>query len=223
MFVCMAEVSVADYARRYGLSEQGVRRAAREGAVPARKVGTAWLIDDSHRLRPQKRRPLSERAASALLARLDGDLGPARALTPTERARLRDRVLRLRDDQHATDLLAAWLRPVLARPAVDLFVQPADLQDLRADDRLVLGGVSDARAEISAPDFVEAHVAAADYPLVRRDFLLRSSDAPNVRLHVDDERPSSPLPLSVLLLDLAADGGPRERARVAALLRGIGA
>ena len=41
-------------------------------------------------MRPQRRRPLSERAAAALLAQIDGDLGPARALKPTERARLRD-------------------------------------------------------------------------------------------------------------------------------------
>lgn len=219
----MAEVGVADYALRYGLSEQGVRRAARQGTVPARKVGTAWLIDDSSRMRPQRRRPLSERTATALLAQLDGDLEAARALRPTERARLRERTLRLVNEQDAADLFTAWLRPVLARPAANLFVQPTDLRELRTDDRLVLGGISDARAEISAPDFLEAHVAAADFPQLRREFLLRNSDAPNVRLHVDAERPSSPLPLSALLIDLAADGGPRERARVVELLRGVNA
>lgn len=219
----MTEVSIAEYARTYGLSEQGVRRAAREGTVPARKVGTAWLIDDASRWSPQRRRSLSERAAAALLARLDGETGPVRTLQPTERARLRDRVHRLTTEPDAADLFAAWLRPSVARPATELFVRPEDLRDLRADDRLVVGGVSDPRSEISAPDFLEAHVAEADFPILRRDFLLRNSATPNVRLHIGTERPPSPLPLSMLLIDLAADGGPRERSRVVELLRGINA
>lgn len=182
-----------------------------------------WLIEDSDRLHPQRRRSLSDRAAVALLARIDGDLEPARMLQPIERSRLDDRATRLAHDEDAADLFAAWLRPALRRPAVDLFVQPADLPDLREDDRVVAGGVSDPRAEISAPDFFEAHIATSDLPDLRRDFLLRSSDAPNVKLHVAPRRPPRPLPLSTLLVDLAADGGPRERGRLIELLRGLSA
>ncbi|MFJ4222246.1 hypothetical protein [Curtobacterium luteum] len=39
VIVFMTEVSIAEYASKYGLSLQGVRRAAREGSVTARKVG----------------------------------------------------------------------------------------------------------------------------------------------------------------------------------------
>ncbi|PZE76569.1 hypothetical protein DEI82_05230 [Curtobacterium sp. MCBD17_019] len=218
--MCMAEVSIADYAHQYGFSEQIVRKAARQGVLPARKASGVWLIDDGEQLRPQRSRPLAQRMAAALLSMIDGSDALRVALRPTERHRLDARLHALRHDEHAADVFITWFRPrVLQRPLM-LFVQPADMADLRSDDRLVLGGVSDPRAEISAPDFLEAHVAEQDMDSLRREFLLRESVAPNVALHVEADCPPATLPLSTLLLDLATDGGPRERARLAQLLRG---
>lgn len=40
----IVEISTAEAARRMGCSESYARRLARSGQVPARKVGTQWLI-----------------------------------------------------------------------------------------------------------------------------------------------------------------------------------
>lgn len=220
--VCMAEVTVAEYAQRYGLAEQIIRRSMRSGAIPGRKSGGVWLIDDAFRHRPPTRRPLAERAASALVDAVDGRSTDVQ-LRPTELARTRARLRQLHDgtgDTAPADLVRDWLRNLMPR-SESYFVPSADLTDLRQDRRVVPGGVSDPRSEISAPDFLEAHIAANDLDRVRRDYLLRSSASPNVKLHVHAAPPDRPLPLSQLILDLAADDGPRERRRVAELLRTV--
>ncbi|GAA0994092.1 hypothetical protein GCM10009563_10690 [Subtercola frigoramans] len=100
-----------------------------------------------------------------------------------------------------------------------LAVAPSDLDDLGQDARIVKSGFSDPRAQIAAAGQLEVRVAAANLASLRRDYLLRPSDRPNVFVHLTDERSPSPLPLGLLLVDLANHDGVRERSRVAELLR----
>ncbi|QQD76799.1 helix-turn-helix domain-containing protein [Curtobacterium sp. YC1] len=210
----MAEESVADFAVRAGLSPRRVRALIASGALRARRVGGHWLIDQSSDHRPAPSRALGTRMQAGLLAALSGQ--PSEQLSASERVRLR----RYRDELLRSDepdrLLKAWTRPT---PPVRLRAADADLDDLARDDRVVTTGFSDPRAEMAAAGQLEARVAAVDAEALCREFLLRPSDQPNVLLHYSAEKPSSPLPLGLLLVDLAGHDGARERARVADLLR----
>jgi hypothetical protein len=208
----MPEQSVADYAAKNGLSVRRVQAQAASGALPARRVAGRWLIDESLEHRAVARRPLGVRMQKALSARLDGlDDG----LTPTERLRLARHLDELRSDADPADLIWAWFRP---RRPLRLDGLPSDVADLPADGRVVPSGFSDPRAGIAAAGMLEAHVGAHDLDAVLDDFILEPSDRPTVLLHVDDVRPSDPVPLAVLLVDLAQSPGPRERAQVGRLV-----
>ncbi|MBM7471196.1 hypothetical protein [Subtercola frigoramans] len=134
----------------------------------------------------------------------------------SDRSRLRGYYKQLRESDHPDRLLAGW---VPQRPVLKLAVAPSDLDDLGQDARIVKSGFSDPRAQIAAAGQLEVRVAAANLASLRRDYLLRPSDRPNVFVHLTDERSPSPLPLGLLLVDLANHDGVRERSRVAELLR----
>lgn len=211
----MSLVSLPEFAARHGISLRRAEQLAHENRLPAHKVGRIWLVDSaraSHVLR--KRRPLSQRSADALARALEGK--PPSDLDPQERARLRSRVGALREDD-ASALLRDWMRSRQIEVR-DLAVNSRDLPRLLEDNRIVRGGVSDARAGLSAAAEAELYVSADDFPSVERDWLLVPSDRPNVRVHIVDQRPDSPLPLAWLLADLADWGGPRERARIRELI-----
>ena len=96
----------------------------------------------------------------------------------------------------------------------------SDLADLKADERVVPSGVSDPRAGVSAADLVEAYVDRRDLAAVQSDFLLSAKGNHNVLFHVmDGPVPFSPVPLPVLIADMADHDGPREDAAAAALIR----
>ncbi|WP_157485805.1 MULTISPECIES: hypothetical protein [unclassified Frigoribacterium] len=208
----MPEQSVADYAAKNGLSVRRVQAQAACGALPARRVAGRWLIDDSLEHRAVARRPLGLRMQRALSARLD-DLDDG--LTPTERVRLTRHLDELRSAADPADLIWAWFRP---RRPLRLDGLPSDVADLPGDGRVVPSGFSDPRAGIAAAGMLEAHIGADDLDAVLDDFILEPSDRPTVLLHVDDVRPSDPVPLAVLLVDLAQGPGPRERAQVGRLV-----
>lgn len=218
MLVCMPEESVAEFAKREGVSPRRVRALIEQGTIPARRVGRQWLIDQSSEHRPAVSRPLADRMRANLLAILSGDA--PQGLSASERARLR----RYRNElMHSPDpdrILRAWVRE---QAPLKLRVAASDLADLAADERIVKSGFSDPRAEIAAAGQLEARVAKDDAAAIRREYLLRPSESPNVLLHLADEKPPSPLPLGLLLVDLAQHDGVRERSRVAELLRKIDA
>lgn len=66
--VCMPEESVAEFAKRAGVSPRRVRALIEQGAIPARQVGRQWLIDQSCAHRPAASRPLADRMRANLLA-----------------------------------------------------------------------------------------------------------------------------------------------------------
>ena len=137
--------------------------------------------------------------------------------SPTARSRAR---AQLRDGLMAreADLLLAWLS---ARAQRQLYIVPvADLESLRADDRIALSGLSHPSSHMSGPSVVEGYVAERDVDaLVDRYWLeppAPGEDA-NVVLHVSPLRPQH---VSRLLLaaDLAEHGGPREHQRARELV-----
>ena len=210
--VCMPEQSVADYAAKNGLSVRRVQAQAASGALPARRVAGRWLIDESLEHRAVARRPLGARMQKALSARLE-DLDDG--LTPTEKVRLVRHLDDLRSADDPADLIWAWFRP---RQPLRLDGLASDVADLPGDARIVPSGFSDPRAGIAAAGMLEAHVGTDDLDAVLDDFILEPSDRPTVLLHVDDARPVHPVPLAVLLVDLAQSPGPRERAQVGRLV-----
>jgi hypothetical protein len=104
---------------------------------------------------------------------------------------------------------------------VKVAANPADLAEIAGDPRLVPSGISDERSGLSAARELEGYVASDAMPGFLRDNVLIDSDAPNVRLHVVNKLPERPLPLGLLLADLADWNGPREDARVVELLRSV--
>lgn len=214
----MPEESVADFAKREGISPRRVRALIEQGSIPARQVGRLWLVDQASAHRPAASRPLADRMRANLLAVLSGDATDG--LSASERARLRRYLSELAHSPHPDRILSAW---VPDSAPLRLQVAPSDLDDLSEDDRLVKSGFSDPRAEIAGAGQLEARVAKAEVDAIRREYLLRPSQQPNVFLHVSDEKPPSPLPLGLLLVDLAHHEGVRERSRVAELFHEVDA
>ena len=154
----------------------------------------------------------------ALVGALSGR--PLAGLSSEERHFTSKYLERLRGADDQARLLHSWMRS-RQRGLVEVAANPADLAEIARDPRLVPSGISDERSRLSAVRELEGYVASDDLPALLRDNLLIESDAPNVRLHVVEKLPNRPLPLGLLLADLADWNGPREDARVIELLRGI--
>ncbi|MFT2690392.1 hypothetical protein [Clavibacter zhangzhiyongii] len=214
------ELSAAEYADGQGISARRVQAAAAAGSLPARKLAGRWVIDAAAAHQDRAGRPLSLRSVRALLARLSGDGRWGSGLSASEAARVSARLTRLLADPDPASLLASWIRS--ARPAPTPYrVAAADLEDLRADRRLVAGGISDPRSGMSDAAELEAHVPADDLDAVIHEYLLVPGERPNVLLHVHDGPIGRPLPLGDVIADLAQHRGPRERAAAVRLLGGI--
>jgi hypothetical protein len=146
-------------------------------------------------------------------------------ISPVERHRLKDRLERLARAADPVPLLRSWL-PNRAAPR-RLHASPADLADLRSDDRVVLSGVSHPASGLLAGNEVEAYVRADDAEDVRDDYLLvepRPDSPPNVVLHVVDGEQALigrelDLPWLALAADLAERPGAREKDAARQLVR----
>jgi hypothetical protein len=122
--------------------------------------------------------------------------------------------------EEAVGDLAVSLRSVFRNRARRrlLRASPADLADLRADDRWAL--LVDLGASGIASADIEGYLGESDLDGVVRDYLLVEADSDaNVVLHVIPDA-QYPYPESRLRLaaDLAEHRGPREEARAAELL-----
>jgi hypothetical protein len=208
------EVSVADAAKCLGVSPRRVRERIASGDLAARRVGRAWVVDEAQLGRSGRvSRPMSPRVAWAFLDLLAG--GPGEGVSQPEQSRLRRKRAQLSSGD-APSLLRSWLRNrarVLRYAAA-----AADLPALRDDGRVVPSGVSDARSGLATAGFVEGYVAADALDELVAHYLLSEKGRPNVLLHVLVDRSlSDPVPLPVLLADLADHDGPRESAAIARL------
>lgn len=208
------DVGVADAARVMGVSAGRVRRLAAEGRIRARMVGGRWLVDAaSLPSAPRRSRPMSPRMAWALVALSEGNRPGW--VEPQEIYRLRRALERLAVDDEPEMLLRSWIASRGAR----LRLSATDLQMLRSDARVVLSGVSDVHAGLSAAGDVEGYVQTDDAETVIRDHLLTDAGPrANVVLHISPIRPEAPIPVLLVAADLADHDGPRELARARALV-----
>jgi hypothetical protein len=84
---------------------------------------------------------------------------------------------------------------------------------------VVLSGLSDERAGLSAAGDVEGYVLADDADALIRDHLLiDAGPSVDVVLHVSPVLPEVPVPLLLVAADLADHDGPRELARARELI-----
>lgn len=114
--------------------------------------------------------------------------------------------------------LLAWLSNRGAR--IGYVAAGSDLAALRADDRLLVSGVSHPDSNLDDPRIVEAYASVDDVDAVVSDFWLEKpgvDERSNVVLHVVPVRPPEIGPL-LLAADLAEHGGPREVQRAHELL-----
>ena len=197
-----------------GLSVARARRLAAEGRIRARLVGGRWLVDAaSLPSAPRRSRPMSPRMAWALVVLSAG--GVPDWVEPRESYRLRRALERLAADDEPELLLRSWL----ASRADRRRLSAQEAQALRADARVVLSGLSDDRAGLSAAGDVEGYVLADEAEALIRDHLLiDGGPSPYVVLHVAPLLPEVPVPLLLVAADLAERDGPRELARARDLI-----
>jgi excisionase family DNA binding protein len=209
------EISVAEAAERVGVSARRIRERIARGDLAARRVGGVWVLDEVQLGRSQRvARPMSARVAWAFLDLLAG--GRGKGVSQPEQSRLRRKREQLVADD-AASLLRSWL-PNRAR-VLRYAASAADLPALRQDRRVVCSGLSDPRSGLAAAGIVEGYVQAGDLADLVEEFLLSERGQPNVILRVLADRGlPDPVPLAVLLADLADHDGPRESAAVERLL-----
>jgi excisionase family DNA binding protein len=210
------EVSVAEAAERLGVSSRRVRERIARGDLVARRVGRAWLLDETQLGRsPRVARPMSPRVAWAFLDLLAG--GSGEGVSQPEQSRLHRKLERLREGD-AASLLRSWL-PKRA-PVRRFAVAAADLSALTEDPRVVRSGVSDPRSGLAAAGTVEGYVDGDVVEDLVAEYLLSAEGRPNVILHVLTGRSlPDPVPLPLLVADLADHDGPRESAAVERLMK----
>lgn len=227
----MGAVSVAQAAERLGVSVPRIHQRIADGSLSAERIGSQWVVDERSLLRIQERskagRPYSARSAWAVIAASEDDSDRVGGSVPAVSARARMQLKRLLEpaaepvaDEEAVRNLVVSLRSVLRNRAGRRLLRaaPADLADLRADERWAMM-VDLGSSGIASPD-VEGYLAESLVEGILKDYLLVEADRDaNVVLHVVSDG-QYPYPGSRLRLaaDLAEHRGPREEARAAELL-----
>lgn len=227
----MGAVSVAQAAERLGVSVPRIHQRIADGSLAAERIGSQWVIDERSLLHIQERskpgRPHSARSAWAVIAASENDRERLRPSGPAGWARARMQLERLLEpalkpasDEDVVGDLAVSLRSVFRNRAARRLLRaaPADLADLRADDRWAM--LVDPGASGIASADIEGYLGESAVNGVVKDYLLVSADSnANVVLHVIPDG-QYPYPDSRLRLaaDLGEHRGPREEARAAELL-----
>jgi len=227
----MGAVSVAQAAERLGVSVPRIHQRIADGSLVAERIGSQWVVDERSLLHIQERskpgRPHSARSAWAVIAVSENDRDRLRPSGPAAWARARMQLKRLLEPaldpasgEEAVGYLAVSLRSVFRNRAQRRLFRaaPADLADLRADDRWAM--LVDLGASGIASADVEGYLGESEVAGVVRDYLLVEADSDaNIVLHVIPDA-QYPYPDSRLRLaaDLAEHRSPREEARAAELL-----
>ncbi len=227
----MGAISVAQAAKRLGVSVPRIHQRIADGSLSADRIGSQWAVDERSLLRVQERskagRPLSARSVWAVIAVEENDRDRLHPSGSAASARARLQLERLLEpaaeavaDEAAVSDLAVALRSLFRNRAQRrlLRASPADLADLRADDRWAM--IVDLGASGIASAGVEGYLDESLVDGVLKEYLLVEADRDaNVVLHV---LPAGQLPYPGSRLRLAADlaehRGPREEVRAAQLL-----
>jgi hypothetical protein len=213
-------ISVPDAADALGLSPARVRLLASNGGLPAQKIGGRWLVERGGVEKRRSRgsaggRPFAPRNAWAVLGLASGD--EVDGVDPVVRSRLR-RAL-------ALEGLGALALRLERRAEVHRYSgHPGEISYLLADKRLVVSGISAARAvglDVLAGNEADGYVRNSDLDgFVGEHALLPAAalDANVVLRVVPDDvwaeflkgRPHAPE--APVALDLVEDVDPRTRA-----------
>ncbi|MCL2611814.1 MAG: helix-turn-helix domain-containing protein [Nocardioidaceae bacterium] len=227
----MGSVSVAQAAERLGVSVPRVHQRIADGSLAAERIGSQWVVDERSLLRVQERskpgRPLSQHSAWAVIAAAENDRERLRRGGPVAASRARMQLKRLFEpaveppsSEEAVGDLAVSLRSVFRNRANRQLLRaaPADLDDLRADERWAM--IVDFGVGGIASVDVEGYLRESDVDGVVKDYLLMDADRDaNVVLHViPDAQYAYPDSRVRLAADLAEHRGPREEARAGQLL-----
>lgn len=163
-YIC--DMKIREAAQRLGVSERRARTLAASGLIPARKVGTTWVVDAAT-ARPGRGRPLAPMAQRHLTEALHN-----RSLTGLrghDRTRTAQRVRLLRSASDPALLLRRWfprgavlrrgipvnfghrlvalahlgktreVRELLARKTTEYLRAPEDLAEIIASERAISG------------------------------------------------------------------------------------
>ncbi|MFK0002211.1 helix-turn-helix domain-containing protein [Paenarthrobacter sp. NPDC090520] len=223
-------LSIPELAKRLNVNQSRARQLVQSGRIRGQRVGGRWIVEeaDAAQYRPGKPagRPLSERSAWQLMScfwddslrhSLLDDLKPS----PVEKHRLKQRVSRLQDSPDSLELVAAWLANRAEK--FEFSSSPADIPELREDNRIHLSGVSHPRSGLLANSEVEAYVERDDLKDVAKDWFLVPAlpgNRPNVVLRAAERIPDE-LPPLVVAADLAERPGVREQQAAREILRSI--
>jgi hypothetical protein len=220
-YTCVMALSILQLSERIGVSPARARNLVAHGVIKAERVGSHWVVDesDASKYQPLVRRPLSVVNAWRLVSYSAG--GQLPEAHPMEKSRLRGHLASLK---HADDPVAV-VRSLMAKRAekVEFSSSPADLVQLREDQRVRLSGVSHPESGLLSNSELEAYVSRKDFDSVVRDwFLVRpaAGQRQNVVLHIADEVPEE-LPPLLVAADLAERPGVREHNAALDIIRSI--
>jgi excisionase family DNA binding protein len=227
-------LGVEEAAEKLGVGPSQVRRLARDGQLPARRVGSTWLIDDAgierrRGLEPSAGRPLSPPMAWAVLRSVDAAVGGPADISshPAYEAAIqlsdrkeRYRLRRLLSGAPPVNRWEAWLRRRAAPRRI--WVHPGVAHRLAADRRVRPGGapaVAAAGLGLSGADRPSMfYVDAEDADAVVAKYRGRDDpDGPLTLMVIPPEVPSelrpepgAPTPPAVALVDLLSSADARQ-------------
>ena len=212
-------MGVSEFASQMGISPGRVRQLISAKRISATKSGGTWLIDQRQlKLRQHLSRPMSKSIARSFIHLLS-NMDWTDNLQPSERSRIKDYFEQLKISDEPAALLAAWLKDF--RTEHKLHINARDINSLRVDKRVVPSGVSDKRSGLSQSEFFEGYVENKNLKDIKRKYLMVESNNPNVILRTSPINLSKPIPLGLVLADLADHNQPREDKQVKTLVRAI--
>ena len=213
------EIGVAEFAAQSALSPRRILQLINAGKINARRSGGTWLINQKElNYRSAVCRPLSKKIGAALLSYLSGNEWES-GLDPKSQSRIREYLNELAQCQDPAQLLSSWFS---GRGKASLFkANNNDLNKMRSDGRIVLSGISDSRSNISDNTFLQGYVNENVFKEIEREYLLVPSQDANVQIRISSHLANAPIPLGLMLLDLAEHVGPRESAQVKKIIRSL--
>jgi len=210
-------MGVNDYAAAKGLSSRRVLQLIEQGVIKAQKISNRWIIGPQELSRmPKASRPFSHKMSISMLELLSGQ-DFSQDLDPAEVRRLRIRFSLLQKHNDPASLLRSWIR--FDSEPIELFARKVDLAKLRKSSLVVASGASHPLSGMSDGEAFDAYVEKKFLQKVKKEFLLVSSEEPNIFLKVIDKPFPQELLFGLILSDLAAKNGPRERNMVKELVQ----